>query len=51
MRDYLILHLDTKASKGTACSKKGYRCNEHERQSNITQIKSNQIKSNQLSFI
>ena len=24
--DYPTLHLDTKSSKGTACSKKGYRC-------------------------
>ena len=23
-RDYPTLHLDTKSSKGTACSKKGY---------------------------
>ena len=26
MRDYLTSHLDTKSSKGTACSKKGYGC-------------------------
>ena len=26
MRDYPTLHLDTKYSKGTACSKKGYGC-------------------------
>jgi hypothetical protein len=26
MRDYLTLHLDTNLSRGTACSKKGYRC-------------------------
>ena len=26
MRDYPTLHLDTKSSKGTACSKKGYGC-------------------------
>ena len=25
MRDYPTLHLDTNYSKGTACSKKGYR--------------------------
>ena len=25
-RDYLASHLDTKSSKGTACSKKGYGC-------------------------
>jgi hypothetical protein len=24
--DYPTLHLDTQSSKGTACSKKGYRC-------------------------
>jgi hypothetical protein len=37
MRDYPTLHLDTNASKGTACSKKRYGCvNEHERLSNIT---------------
>ena len=26
MSDYPTLHLDTQSSKGTACSKKGYRC-------------------------
>jgi hypothetical protein len=26
MSDDPTLHLDTKSSKGTACSKKGYRC-------------------------
>jgi hypothetical protein len=26
MRDYLALHVDTNKNKGTACSKKGYRC-------------------------
>ena len=26
MRDYPVLHLDTKPSKVTACSKKGYEC-------------------------
>ena len=26
MREYPTLHLDTKKSKGTACSKKGYVC-------------------------
>ena len=26
MREYPTLHLDTKLSKGTACSKKGYGC-------------------------
>ena len=26
MRDYPVLHLDTKPSNGTACSKKGYEC-------------------------
>ena len=36
MRDYLTLHLDTNYRKGTACSKKGYDVNEHERLSNIT---------------
>ena len=25
-RDYPTLHLDTKSSKGAACSKKGYGC-------------------------
>jgi hypothetical protein len=36
MRDYPTLHSDTNKSKGTACSKKGYDVNEHERLSNIT---------------
>ena len=26
MKDYLALHVDTNKNKGTACSKKGYRC-------------------------
>ena len=26
MREYPTLHVDTNESKGTACSKKGYRC-------------------------
>jgi hypothetical protein len=26
MRDYLALHVDANKNKGTACSKKGYRC-------------------------
>ena len=26
MSEYSTLHLDTKSSKGTACSEKGYRC-------------------------
>ena len=26
MRDYLALHVDINKNKGTACSKKGYRC-------------------------
>ena len=25
-KDYLTSHLDTKSSKGTACSEKGYGC-------------------------
>jgi len=37
MRDYLILHLDTKSSKGTACIvRKDIDVNEHERLSDIT---------------
>jgi hypothetical protein len=38
-RDYLTLHLDINSSKGTACSKKWYRCKWTERLSNITHIK------------
>jgi hypothetical protein len=36
MRDYSIFHLDINWNKGTACSKKEYDVNEHERLSNTT---------------
>ena len=35
MRNYPTLHLDRNKNKGTAYSKKGYECNEHEKLSSI----------------
>ena len=35
-RNSPALYLDRNKNKGTACSKKGYGCNEHEKLSSIT---------------